>query len=114
MTLSDNLAARVRSGDPVALATVIEGEGVGNHLLIIPGVDAEGSLGDPDLNRVVHRDGLAELEAGRSGIRTYGPQGQTTPEDLEGTPTVRVFVESWAPPPQMWIFGAVEIGRAHV
>ena len=107
MTLSDQLAGRVRSGDPVALATVIEGEGVGNHLLIIPGQQAEGSLGDPDLDRVVFRDGLAELEAGRSGIRTYGPQGQTTPEDLEGTPTVRVFVESWAPPPQMWIFGAV-------
>ena len=112
MTLSNNLAARVRSGDPVALATVIEGEGVGNHLLIIPGADAQGSLGDPDLDRVVQRDGLAELEAGRSGIRTYGPQGQTTPEDLEGTPTVRVFVESWAPPPQMWIFGAVDFTAA--
>ena len=112
MTLSDQLARRVRSGDPVALATVIEGEGVGNHLLIIPGQAAEGSLGDPDLDRVVFRDGLAELEAGRSGIRTYGPQGQTTPEDLEGTPTVRVFVESWAPPPQMWIFGAVDFTAA--
>lgn len=112
MTLSDQLAERVRSGDPVALATVIEGEGVGSHLLIIPGEEVEGSLGHPDLDRVVHRDGLAELEAGRSGIRTYGPQGQTTPEDLEGTPTVRVFVESWAPPPQMWIFGAVDFTAA--
>ena len=25
---------------------------------------------------------LAELEAGRSGVRRYGPEGQTTPEDL--------------------------------
>jgi xanthine dehydrogenase accessory factor len=83
VTLSDQLAERVRSGDPVALATVIEGEGVGSHLLIVPGEEAAGSLGHPDLDRVVHRDGLAELEAGRSGIRTYGPQGQTTPEDLE-------------------------------
>ena len=112
MTLSDRLSERVRSGDPVALATVIEGRGVGNHLLIIPGEASDGSLGHPDLDRVVHRDGLAELEAGRSGIRTYGPEGQTTPEDLEGTPTVTVFVESWAPPPQMWIFGAVDFTAA--
>ena len=112
MTLSNRLSERVRSGDPVALATVIEGEGVGNHLLIIPGEESDGSLGHPDLDRVVHRDSLAELEALRSGIRTYGPEGQTTPEDLEGTPTVRVFVESWAPPPQMWIFGAVDFTAA--
>ena len=28
------------------------------------------------------------------------------------TPVVRVFVESWAPPPQMWIFGAVDFTAA--
>ena len=38
-------------------------------------------------------------------------EGQTTPES-EGTPTVRVFVESRAPPPQMWIFGAVDFTAA--
>ena len=59
-----------------------------------------------------HRDALAELEAGRSGVRHYGPEGQTTPEDLIDTPVVSVFVESWAPPPQMWIFGAVDFTAA--
>ena len=54
----------------------------------------------------------AELEAGRSGVRHYGPEGQTTPEDLVDTPVVRVFVESWSPPPQMWIFGAVDFTAA--
>ena len=38
--------------------------------------------------------------------------GETTPEDLVGTPIVSVFVESWAPPPQMWIFGAVDFTAA--
>ena len=66
MTLSDRLSERVRSGDPVALATVIEGRGVGNHLLIIPDEASDGSLGHPDLDRVVHRDGLAELRRSRS------------------------------------------------
>ena len=28
------------------------------------------------------------------------------------TPIVSVFVESWAPPPQMWIFGAVDFTAA--
>ena len=73
---------------------------------------ASASLGDPELDRIVARDALAELEAGRSGIRHYGPEGQTTPEDLVDTPTVQVFVESWAPPPQMWIFGAVDFTAA--
>ena len=57
-------------------------------------------------------DTRAELEAGRSGVRHYGPEGQTTPEDLVDTPVVRVFVESWSPPPQMWIFGAVDFTAA--
>ena len=65
-----------------------------------------------DLDRVVGRDALAELEAARSGVRHYGPQGQTTPEDLEDSPILRVFVESYAPPPQMWIFGAVDFTAA--
>jgi xanthine dehydrogenase accessory factor len=112
VTLSQRLATALREGVPIALATVIEGPGVGRHLLIDPHGDPEGSLGHPDLDRVVHRDGIAELEAGRSGVRTYGPEGQTTPEDLIDTPQVKVFVESWAPPPQMWIFGAVDFTAA--
>ncbi len=71
-----------------------------------------GTLGHPELDRVVARDALAELEAARSGIRHYGPEGQTTPEDLVDQPTVRVFIESHAPPPQMWIFGAVDFTAA--
>ena len=104
----DVLSAAIRAEDPVALVTVIEGDGTGRKLLAEP----LGGLGSPDLDRVAHRDALAELEAGRSGVRHYGPNGETTPEDLENTPIVRVFVESWAPPPQMWIFGAVDFTAA--
>ena len=112
MTLYDELAARIRAHDPVALATVIDGPNATSKLLVHGDGTALGSLGHPELDRVVHRDALAELEAGRSGVRHYGPEGQTTPEDLEDTPVVRVFVESWAPPPQMWIFGAVDFTAA--
>lgn len=102
----------LRAERPVALITVIDGPGVGSKLLITPDDPPEGTLGHPELDRIAVRDALAELEAGRSGIRNYGPEGQTTPEDLVGTPIVRAFVESWAPPPQMWIFGAVDFTAA--
>ena len=111
MSLYEQLAAALRAERPVALVTVIDGPHVGSKLLVQPG-GADGTLGDAELDRVAARDALAELEAGRSGVRHYGPSGETTPEDLLDTPVVRVFVETWAPPPQMWIFGAVDFTAA--
>jgi xanthine dehydrogenase accessory factor len=108
----DTLRDRLRSQAPTALATMIDGPLPGAKLLVVPDQDPVGSLGNAELDRIVARDTLAELEAGRSGVRHYGPEGQTTPEDLENTPTISVFVESWAPPPQMWIFGAVDFTAA--
>jgi xanthine dehydrogenase accessory factor len=111
-TLFDRYAAALRAETPVALATVIDGPNVGAKLLVEVDRPAIGSLGHSELDRVVARDALAELEAARSGVRNYGPEGQTTPEDLVDQPTVRIFVESHAPPPQMWIFGAVDFTAA--
>ncbi|CAN5437081.1 XdhC family protein [soil metagenome] len=102
----------IRRHEPVALATVIDGPNAGASMLVVPGEERQGSLGHAELDRVVGRDALAELEAARSGVRNYGPNGETTPEDLADSVTVRVFVESHAPPPQMWIFGAVDFTAA--
>ena len=112
VALYDVLRDRIKSDQPVALATVVDGPHVGAKLLVTGTDEPLGDLGHPELTRIVARDALAELEAGRSGIRNYGPEGETTPEDLVNTPTVRIFVESWAPPPQMWIFGAVDFTAA--
>ena len=109
--LYDVLRDRLRAQQPTALATVIDGPHPGRKLLVTPD-EVLGGLGHPELDRIVARDALAELEAGRSGIRHYGPEGQTTPEDLVDAPTLAVFVESWSPPPQMWIFGAVDFTAA--
>ena len=104
-SISDQMAVHIRAEEPVALATVIEGPGVGGKLLVtLEG--SEGTLGDWDLDRVVTRDVLGELAAGRNGIRRYGPQGQAREQD------VAVFIESFAPPPQMIIFGAVDFTAA--
>ncbi len=112
VSMYDTLRNRLRTQQPTALATIIDGPSPGAKLLVVPGQPPMGSLGHPELDRIVARDTLAELEAGRSGVRHYGPEGQTTPEDLVNTPTISVFVESWAPPPQMWIFGAVDFTAA--
>ncbi len=108
----EQLRDRIRTQSPVALATMVDGPAPGAKLLVAPGQAVLGTLGDPELDRVVARDALAELEAARSGVRHYGPQGQTTPEDLEDSPILSIYVESYAPPPQMWIFGAVDFTAA--
>jgi xanthine dehydrogenase accessory factor len=108
----DRLRDHLRQELPVALVTIIDGPGVGRKLLVTTDGPPLGSLGSAELDRIAARDALGELEAGRSGVRHYGPNGETTPEDLAGTPTVAAFIESWAPPPQMWIFGAVDFTAA--
>ncbi|HEY5154792.1 MAG TPA: XdhC/CoxI family protein [Acidimicrobiales bacterium] len=108
----DALSVALRANRPVALATVIEGPHAGSKLLVGPEPDvgswAVGSLGDPDLDRVVGRDALGELEAGTTIVRHYGEHG----EAREGA--VSVFIESFAPPPRMLIFGAVDFTKALV
>jgi xanthine dehydrogenase accessory factor len=111
-TIYETLRSRLRDQLPTALATLIDGPTPGQKLLITPDEPAMGTLGDPELDRIVVRDTQAELEAGRSGVRHYGPHGETTPEDLVDTPVLSVFVECWAPPPQLWIFGAVDFTAA--
>ncbi len=109
------LAERIRKNKPVVLLTVIDGPNTGATLLVAPDqtqIETLGTLGNAELDRVASRDAIGELEAGRTSVRNYGPAGQVTPEDLQDTPVVRVFVESFSPPPQMIIFGAVDFTAA--
>jgi len=100
----------IRAGVPTALLTITSGPQAGAKVLIVhhQGSDPsiQGSLGDPDLDRVAIRDATGELAAGRTGVRRYGPQGQI------GEATCPVFIESFAPPPRLLIFGAVDFTAA--
>lgn len=105
-TVYETLRDALRAEEPVTLATVTAGPGIGAKLLVRPGAVPIGTLGDPDLDRVVARDALGELESGLTSTRHYGEHGEAR-ED-----TVSVFIESFAPPPRMIIFGAVDFTRA--
>ena len=108
----DRLTALLRDEVPVALATVLDGPRAGAKLMVHrPAADeleVDGTLGDEDLDRVVARDALGELAAGRSGVRNYGEHG----EAREGS--LRVFIEAFASPPRMFLFGAVDFTLALV
>ena len=107
----DALRDALRDDVPVVLATVTAGPHLGAKLLAKPAADRGaaavlGTLGDPDLDRVVTRDALGELDAGLTSVRHYGEHGEAR-ED-----TVSVFIESFSPPPRMVIFGAVDFTAA--
>jgi xanthine dehydrogenase accessory factor len=102
----------LRTAAPVSLVTIVDGVGIGGKLLVRPNETALGSLGDDELDRIVARDALGELQAGRTGTRRYGLHGETLDTDQAEGETVTVFIESFAPPPQMIIFGAVDFTAA--
>jgi xanthine dehydrogenase accessory factor len=90
---------------PVAVATVVQGPGLGGKLLVSP-EDHVGSLANEYLERAVVEAARGMLEGGRTGLTHYGPEGQRRMED------VAVFVQSFAPPPRMYVFGAIDFASA--
>src|SRR5436190_260454 len=72
----------LQADEPVALATITEGPGTGAKLLVKPGQPALGTLGDGELDRVVARDALAELDVGLTSTRHYGQHGEARERDI--------------------------------
>jgi xanthine dehydrogenase accessory factor len=108
VVVHEALGAALRNDEPAALATVIDGPHTGAKLLVLSNGDPAGSLGDEDLDRVVTRDANGALASGVTAVRAYGAHGEARES------AVSVFIESFAPPPQMLIFGAVDFTRALV
>lgn len=100
--LADDVAER----RPVAMATVIAGPGrLGSHLIIRPDGRA-GSLGSDRLDDAVVDDARGLLDQGMTGVRRYGADGERRGDELS------VFVQSFAPPPRMLVFGAIDFAAA--
>jgi len=111
------IAEAVERGEPVAVATVIDGPGkVGARRVIWAGADdasdawhagASGTLGSGDrLDAAVDDDARGMLAQGLTGIRRYGAHGERRGDELS------VFVNSFAPPPRMLVFGAIDFAAA--
>jgi xanthine dehydrogenase accessory factor len=109
----------LRAEEPVALATVIElasqDDGLnevlpplGAKLVVRPGAEPMGSLGEPELDRIAIRDIRGALAGGQSVARHYGPHGEA------GRTEITLFIEVFAPPRRMLIFGAVDFTAALV
>jgi len=105
--LLPHLAHALRTERPVALVTAIGGDPMGAKLLV-SAEDAMGSTGSPGLDQAVVAEARAMLRQGQTGIRRYGPQGQQRQDH------VALFIESFAPPPRMYVFGAIDFAAATV
>jgi xanthine dehydrogenase accessory factor len=101
----ERLARSLRADEPVALASRLDGPQAGAKLLV-DGAGEEGDLGTPGLNYAVAGEARALLAVGGTMIRTFGIDGEPLGQD------VRVFVQAFAPKPDMFIFGAIDFSRA--
>ena len=104
-SLFDRLAAALRAETPVALATRLDAARAGAKLLVVPG-GRFGELGAAGLDAAVEAEARAMLAVGRSEIRTLGSDGEPAGTDA------RVFIQSFAPKPHMYVFGAIDFSRA--
>jgi xanthine dehydrogenase accessory factor len=100
MTIYETLTAAIAAEQPIVVATLVGGvEQAGAKLLARPSGETLGSLGPGLPEQDVVLDMLSMLARAESGIRTYAtPAGD-----------VEVFIESYPPPPTMFVVGAVHI-----
>lgn len=108
----EGIAESIQSEQPVAVATIVSApkgfeHRVGRHLVVRPDA-CEGTLGTSRLDDTVREDALGLLAAGTTGFLHYGAEGERLGEGLD------VFVASFAPPAQMFVFGAIDFSAALV
>lgn len=99
--MSDISFRRIRefvdSGIPIAVATIIRGDGLGQKMIVRED-GAEGSLGDETLDRQVSRDALSLLASQKSESREYDER--------------EIFLDTYPLPPELVVFGAVHVAQA--
>ncbi|MFK0138619.1 XdhC family protein [Streptomyces murinus] len=103
------------AGRPVAVVSPLPDEGGGaepdptaapaGQMIVTPS-GAQGSFGDPRLDAAVVERAQGLLAQGSTGVVRVGRAGEERRDD------VAVFVESFAPPPRMLVFGAIDFASA--
>jgi len=93
-------------GRPVAIATLLDGDSAGARLVVIED-DVMGTLGRSRLlDRNVAREAQGLLQEGKTTVRRFGADGATLGDEL------RVHIRAFAPPPRMFVFGAIDFSAA--
>lgn len=111
---------RIVQGQPVALVHVVAGPrgALGGTLTVAaedgamdgPGAQ-DGAIDAPGLRRAAAAEARALLELGRSGRISLRSDGRPCPPGTGGE-AVDLFVESYAPPPRLLVFGAIDFAAA--
>ncbi len=87
------IRAAIQASIPAATATCLSGDAEGQVMFLRASDSFDGSFGDPALDQAVRARLLEKLDEGGAGA-----------EELEG---VRVFFDSYLPPPHLVVIGAV-------
>ncbi|MFI6345524.1 XdhC family protein [Streptomyces sp. NPDC050560] len=100
------VAGSVAGEHPVTWASVVAGPARRGATLAVWPDRVLGSLGGAGLDAAVTADARGEPAQGATGLRHYGPRGQRRRDE------VTVFLQSFAPPPRMLVFGAIDYAAA--
>ncbi|MFF8994748.1 XdhC family protein [Streptomyces sp. NPDC014983] len=105
----------IGTGRPVAVVSPLPDEGGGaepdptaaptGQMIVTPS-GAEGTLGDARLDSAVTERARGLLARGSTAVVRMGRAGEERRDDIA------VFVESFAPPPRMLVFGAIDFASA--
>lgn len=98
-TLFDLFSNAVRSGQLIAMATVVAGPGIGGKLLIWPDGRSTGSCGDTEADQAILAKASSLLREQKSELATI-----STAETNRS-----VFIEIYVPPAKLIIIGAVHV-----
>jgi xanthine dehydrogenase accessory factor len=93
-------------GRTAAVATLLDGPEAGARLSVVDDAVLGSMHRQALLDRNVAREAAGLLQEGKTTIRRFGSDGATLGDDL------RVHIRAYAPPPQMWIFGAIDFSAA--
>ena len=98
----DAVAEARAADEPVALATLLDGDQAGAKMAIL-GDRVVGGLGVTELlDRSVQRDARGQLDEGISRLRRYGAGGEVMGAELA------VYIQAFSTQPRMVIFGAID------
>ena len=101
----ERLVTAIRSGTPIALATRLDAPHAGAKLVVADDATS-GGLGTPGLDAAVEAEARAMLQLAQTSLRSFGEDGEPAGDD------VRMFVQTFAPKPDMYVFGAIDFSRA--